>query len=431
MSDPSRYDLAVVGAGPLGTATARHAAESGASVLLVGPDEPADVAGHEGTWAGSYDQGRLCHVLEVPLVTSLLAVRSRRRFADLVARTGIDFLTPTHSVTVLPGTATPGTSSLWFDRDVLAANAADLGVEVDLLDEAELAAAYPALRFEPGHVAVRQQDAFILDPRGLVRAELAAALAAGTDLVREEVVELRRPAGDTGVEVVAASGARWRADQVVVATGAATNATGLLDRALVTPTFGATVVLAEVDGPDAVRMPTMMMLKVREGRTVFGGIVMAPVRYPDGRWYLKVSGDSLLRNPLDGREEIAAWVRTGGDAEDLERTRELLAELLPDLQVRSMRTRPCLVCATPSDRPYLDRADDRTVVVVEGERGAMAADEIGRLAAGLALAGTWTDPLPQEVFAAAWAERGWTTAGHLAGQLTGHPTGQLTGAVAG
>ena len=407
-------DLAVVGAGPLGSATARHAAEAGASTLLVGPDEPVDAADHRGTWAGYYDQGRLCHVLEVPLVTSLLAMRSRRRFADLIARTGVDFLTPTHSVTVLPERPVPGTGSTWFDRDVLAGNAADLGVAVDHLDEEQLRAAYPGLRFEPGHVALRERDAFILNPRGLVagRAPRGRGGRCRAGARRSRRAPAARAAG---VEVICAGGGRWTADRVVVATGAATNATGLLDRALVTPTFGATVVLAEVAGPDAVRMPTMMMLKVRDESLLFGGIVMAPVEYPDGRWYLKVSGSSLLSNPLDTQEEIAAWVRTGGNADDIVETRELLGELLPDLEVLSMRTRPCLVCATPSDRPYLDWADESTVVVVEGERGAMAADELGRLAAGLALTGRWSDSLPHEVFAAEWAELGWTTAGHLAG----------------
>lgn len=401
MSDIPTYDLAVIGAGPLGSATARHAAESGASVVLIGPDEPADPSVHQGTWAGYYDQGRLCHVLEVPLMTSLLAMRSRRRFPELIARTGIDFLTPTHSVTVLPTEPAPGAGALWFDRDVLARNARDLGVAVDLLDEEQLAAAYPVLRFEPGHVAVREQGAFILNPRALVQAELAAASEFGTTLVRDEAVACKHIGN--GVRLSLATSGSVMAEKVVMATGAATNATGLLERRLVTPTYGATVVLAEVAGPDAVSMPTMMMMKVHKGEVVFGGIVMAPVEYPDGRWYLKVSGSSLLANPLDGREEIAAWVRTGGNPADLDETRELLAELLPGVDILSMRTRPCLVCATPSDRPYIDWADDRTVVLVEGERGAMAADEIGRLAAELALTGQWRDSIPHSVFAAEWS----------------------------
>lgn len=402
MTVQHHYDLAVIGAGPLGSATARHAAEAGVRVLLIGPDEPSSPVDHQGTWAGYYDQGRLCHVLEVPVVTTMLAMRSRRRFADLSSRTGVDFLTPSHSVTVLPGTGTGGSAALWFQRDLLASNAADLGVEVDELDEAGLAAAYPQLVFEPGHVALRERGAFILDPRALVQAELVAGRAAGVVLVRDEATSLRHR--DEGCEITVAGGQTWTADRVVVAVGAAVNASGLLDRRLDLQPFGATVVLAEVDGPDVVEMPTMMMLKVRGERMLFGGIVMAPVRYPDGRWYIKVSGSSLLQHPLETREEIAAWVRTGGNAADLDEAGELLAELLPGVELGELRTRPCLVCATPTDRPYIDWADDRTIVLVEGERGAMAADEIGRLAADLARTGSWTDSLPHAVFAAVWAD---------------------------
>lgn len=403
MIDQVHYDVAVIGAGPLGAATARHAAEGGASVVLLGPDEPATTEGHEGTWAGYYDQGRLCHVLEVPVITSMLAMRSRRRFDDLIARTGIDFLTPSHSVTVLPGGGTGGSAALWFQRDQLAANAADLGVEVEELDEEQLGQAYPGLTFEAGHVALRERGAFILNPRALVQAELAAGVAAGVTLVREEVTALEST--DSAARLTTADGRTWTADRVVVAVGAAVNATGLLERRLDIQPYGATVVLAEVDGPDTVDMPTMMMLKVRDGEMRFGGIVMAPVEYPDGKWYLKVSGSSLLQNPLETREEIASWVRSGGNTDDLAEATELLSELLPDVEFKSMRIRPCLVCSTPTDRPYIDWADERTVVLVEGERGAMAADEIGRLAAGMVRNGAWTDSLPHEVFAAGWTDQ--------------------------
>ena len=52
----------------------------------------------------------------------------------------------------------------------------------------------------------------------------------------------------------------------------------------------------------------------------------------------------------------------------------------------------------------IDRVDARTVIAVEGERGAMAADEIGRLTAELTLRGDWNDGIPQEVFRARWAD---------------------------
>jgi len=415
-----RYDFIVVGAGPIGSSTARHLAEGGHSTLVVGPDEPAGFEDHQGVWAGYYDEGRLAHVLEVPLMTSMLAMRSIRRFAELRERTGVEFTVPTHSVSVMPRQALTTSASDWFDRDLLARNARDLGVEVFELDEDGLRDAYPSLDFEPEHVALVQRDAFILNPRRLVEAELAAAVAAGAVLVRDEVVRTEKT--DDGVLVTAASGASWRAGRVVLATGAASNATGLLPRPLLMPSFGATVVLVEVDGPDAVDMPAMMYLKYREGSSLFGGIVMSPRPYPDGKWYVKVAGGSLLANPLDTAEEISAWVRTGGRREDIDEALAVLHDLMPGREFGPARTRPCMVSATPTERPYIDwvdgsdEPDKTTIIAVEGERGAMAADEIGRLTAELAVHGRWKDTIPHEVFQAHWAEPGWTTAGWLASQ---------------
>lgn len=395
-----RFDVAVVGAGPIGSATARHLADRGVSVLVVGPDEPATFEDHQGVWAGYYDQGRLAHVLEVPLVTSLLATRSLRRFAELRERSGVEFTSPTQSLSVLPDVADGAPGAEWFDRDRLLRNAEDLGVSVSALSEDDLRSDYPRLSFAPGHVGVVQRDAHILNPRELVRAELGAAVAAGATLVRDEVASLDRQ-GDDAV-LTGRSGEVWRADRVVMATGAATNMTGLLPRPLQMQTFGATVVLVEVDDPSAVDMPAMMYLKFVDGRLGFGGIVMSPLRYPDGKWYIKVSGNSLLGNPLATADEIATWVRTGGRQEDIDDTMALLAELMPGQEFGPAHTRPCLVCETPSGLPVIDRVDDRTAIAIEGERGAMAADEIGRLTADLTLTGRWNDGLPQEVFRAQW-----------------------------
>ena len=395
------HDVVVVGAGPIGSATARHLAEQGVDVAVIGPDEPASFTDHTGTWAGYYDEGRLCHVLEVPLMTSMLTMRSIRRFDDLRARTGVEFTTPTHSVTVLPADTGSGSASTWFDRDRLTANARDLGVQVHELDEEGLRTAYPGLSFEPGHVALVQPDAFILNPRALVRAELSAAELAGAHLIRDEIVATR--SRDGGVLLTGRSGRTWTADQVVLATGAASNMTGLLPRPLALASFGATVVLAEVDDPESFDMPTMMMLKYRDDRQLFGGIVMAPRPYPDGKWYLKLAGASLLDFPLHTAEQTAEWVRTGGNAADITEAAAVLRDLFPDREFTTLRTRPCLVSATPSDRPYIDRVDEHTVIAVEAERGAMSADEIGRLTAMLSQ-GPWSDSIPHGVFAAEWAE---------------------------
>ncbi|WP_430330907.1 NAD(P)/FAD-dependent oxidoreductase [Rhodococcus sp. ACT016] len=402
MQDEGRFDVIVVGAGPIGAATARHLSERGASVLVVGPDEPSGFADHDGVWAGYYDQGRLAHVLEVPLMTSMLAMRSIRRFPDLQERTGVEFAIPRQSLTVMPDDSEGGGLADWFNRALLAGNAADLNVAVEQFSAEELRREYPDLGFAPGHVGIVQRDAFIVNPRGLVQAELAAAVAQGAVLVRDVVDSVER--SPQGVRVASRGGETWRAGKVVVATGAATNVGGLLSRPLDMRTYGATVVLVEVPDPSEFDIPAMMYMKASGEEVTFGGIVMSPLQYPDGRWYLKCSGRSLLDNPLDSAEAIARWVRTGGRQEDIRESLDLLAELLPGKTLGPAHTRPCMVCETPTALPYIDWADEHTIVAVEGERGAMAADEIGRLAAGLVIDGVWTDGIPHAAFQARWAE---------------------------
>ncbi|MGW6376043.1 NAD(P)/FAD-dependent oxidoreductase [Rhodococcus sp. NPDC055112] len=400
MQAEHEFDVIVVGAGPIGAATARYLTALGADVLIVGPDEPARFDDHEGVWAGHYDQGRLAHVLEVPLVSSLLANRSIRRFPTLHENTGIEFAKPTPSLAVMPEAITDPESAEWFDRERLEGNAADLGVGVDRLDEADLRQRFRHLSFEPGHVGVLQQDAFIVNPRELVRALLGVATSGGATLVRDEITDIRREA--RGQRVTARSGSSWRARSVVVATGAATNAIGLIARPLAMDAFGATVVLVEAPELDEVDLPATMYLKVRDGETLYGGIIMPPLRYPDGRWYFKCAGNSVLETPLDTPDEIARWVRTGGNQKDIDEAYSVLTDLMPRQQFGAAHTRPCLVSANRSALPYIDQVDDNVFVAVEGERGVMAADEIGRLTAELVSTGRWSDSIPHDLLRAVW-----------------------------
>lgn len=394
------YDVIVVGAGPIGAATAHHLSEAGAEVLLVGPEEPARFDDHQGVWAGHYDQGRLAHVLEVPLVAALLAARSMRRFAALTQRTGVDFARPIASLAVSPDVITDPESAEWFDQDRLASNAADLAVEVDRLDAAGLRARFPHLVFEPGHVGLVQPDAFIVNPRELVRAFVALAAANGARILRDTVVSVRPESG--GCRVLTTSGQSLEGRSVVIATGAATNATALLGRRLAMDTFGATVVLVETRATDELDLPATMYLKVRDGDRRYGGIVMPPLRYPDGRWYVKCAGSSVLDHPLTTAEEIAAWVRTGGVRSDIDEALGLLADLVPGRTWGQAHTRPCLVSSNRTGHPYVDQVEENLFVAVEGERGVMAADEIGRLTSQLVRTGVWADNIPHEMLRAVW-----------------------------
>ena len=393
----------VVGAGPIGAATARWLAEAGYGVTVVGPGEPSDHESAATPWSGHYDQGRI-GAIDAMYVPTVLGVRAMRRFDDLCDAVGTTFTSPMPLLTTFPADQAPApddSTASWRNMDALLANVEEFGGQAEVLDAGEMAARYPRLRVPADQVACLQSDALLINPRLITGVELALAERAGAVRVDGVVSQVER-VGDRW-QAWLGDGRRLNADRVVLAVGAYTNASGLLaphaPGLLDTDVRGCTIVLLEVDGPEEVDFPGYMFSSDHFG----GGLVTPPKRYPDGRWYLKCAGGELIENPLTTAEEIDAWVRSGGSASEVDWFRAFVADVLPDVAVRGCRTKPCLPTFNASGLPYIDQVADGLVLATEGERGVMMADEIGRLAAGLAGEDRWIDPLPSDLFRARWS----------------------------
>jgi sarcosine oxidase len=395
-------EVLVVGAGPIGAATARWLAEGGHGVTVVGPTEPENHAGATTPWSGHYDQGRI-GAIDAMYVPTVLGTRAMRRLPALEESSGITFTSAMPLLTTFPAEQEPAaddSAANWRNLDALLANVAEFGGRAEVLGAEEVTARFPQLRISGGEVAVLQEDALLVNPRGITEAELRLAKRAGATRLEDEVTALER--SGTGWLANLRSGEPVAADRVVVAVGAYTNASGLLaphaPGALQTAVFGCTIVLLEVDGPDAADFPGYMFSSDHYG----GGLVTPPRQYPDGRWYLKCAGGELVDNPLATTDDIDAWVRTGGSVSEVDFFRDFVAEAIPGVSVWRAVTKPCLPTFNASGLPYIDTVADGLVLATEGERGVMMADEIGRLAAGLAGQGRWIDPLPSHLFAAQW-----------------------------
>ena len=55
---PELFEIAVIGRGLIGSAAARHLAEAGHRVVLIGPDEPVDRRTSPGPFCSHPDEGR-------------------------------------------------------------------------------------------------------------------------------------------------------------------------------------------------------------------------------------------------------------------------------------------------------------------------------------------------------------------------------------
>ncbi|MCC9076321.1 FAD-dependent oxidoreductase [Litorilinea aerophila] len=401
MSNTTTYEVAVVGNGLIGSAAARYLSATGAKVLAIGPDEPANWQEHTGVFASHYDQGRITRIIDPDSVWSLLGARSIAAYAEIEAASGVRFHHPVGCLRVSPFYSQPD-DTLAQAQDHGTANGADFAVQ----PADELAAHFPFLRFAPGSTGLWEQGgAGYINPRSLVQAQLTLARQQGATIVRETVTAIRQQG--RVVALTTDAGQTYTAQKVLIAAGAYTN--HLLPRALDLRPRAVSILLAELDEEEARRLAAMPALIYRlAGHPILYSIyALPPIPYPDGKVYLKIGGTLFQPVYRQGHDELVDWFHGPGNPQETDALKKVLQALIPGLRARSWQTRPCVVTYTAHDHPYIDvlardEAGDGQIFVAAGGCGAAAksSNELGRVAALLVTEGRWTYDVPAEVFQA-------------------------------
>lgn len=380
------YRTIVLGRGLIGSAAARHLAGLSDGVALVGPDEPADRAIHDGVFASHYDEGRMTRVCDPDPAWATTAKRSIDRYGEIEAASGIKFFENSGYLAVA------GTGSDYLNRTE--AVGLDHGADLTRLDASAIRERFPFLNVPTDSEGLYEGDrAGHLSPRALVRAQTKAAGLRGVEIVAAEARAIRPVSG--GVEVDLATGDTLRAERVLVATGAFTDACGLSPKALNLRVFGRTVVLARIEGDvgnDLRGMPTM-------GHAETGAYILPPIRYPDGQSYLKIGIGSTGDADLRSRADLAAWFKGKGSPDNQRDFRAFLTALIPPLERCPVwHTDTCAVAWTATGLPYIDFVhDDRIAVAVGGNgKGAKSSDDWGWVAAHLIAGRDWDHPVDRD-----------------------------------
>ncbi|MDF1634560.1 FAD-dependent oxidoreductase [Mycoplana sp. MJR14] len=382
-----QFDFIVVGKGMMGAAAARHLASAGARVALVGPDEPADRTTHDGVFASHYDEGRITRTIDQDADWARLAHRSIARYRAIEAESGISFYTEAGCLISGPS---PRGEGGYLDAVVSARDR--LQVEAPLLDRAQIAARFPWFAVPPTSAGVFEaQGAGYINPRALVAAETACAEKAGGTVIRSEVVAVRSI--DKGAEVTLRSGETLAAGRVLVAAGGFSISDGLLPRPVDLTVKARTVVFAEIAEHDIgafAGMPSWIDESFLPHEHFY---LLPPIRYPDGRCYIKIGGDPTDIVLADAAA-VRAWFRTEGSPDAVAHLRRVLARAMPDLVPVSFSSAPCVTTFTAHGHPYAGFVDGDRIAVLAGGCGAAAksCDEIGRIGAGLLLRGRLDEP---------------------------------------
>lgn len=403
--DPASFEVAVIGLGMIGSAACRYLSlQFGNSVVGIGPREPPNWGAHTGVFASHYDQARLTRVVDRDDVWSKLAARSIASYKGIEAESGIKFHHPVGSLRVTPFYKHQADSLVAAYHTGLRNNAA-----VELLESGEeLKKRFPYFWFEDSHAGVIEEGgAGYVNPRAMVNAQLEIAAKHGAHVVTETVVKVQ--SRENSVRILTDSGRVLVAAKVLLCTDAYTNMLLPERESVALATNLVSVLLAEVDLEEVERLKDMPSIIWRLHSHPFFHSIYAcpPVRYPDGRMYVKIGGTEWKPYCKSSPEDFVEWFHsTEGRPVETNALREVILQLLPETKFKSFSRKPCIVTYTSHNYPYVAAVDgnksekNANLFVCTGGCGAAAksSDEIGRIGALLVTHKSWKYDLDQNLF---------------------------------
>ncbi|MEU6226352.1 N-methyl-L-tryptophan oxidase [Streptomyces sp. NPDC047042] len=361
--------VAVIGAGSMGSQTMWRLAARGAEVIGYDRYAPGHDRGAAGGESRIYRAAHLGEPGYIPLLRL-----ADRLWEQLQAETGRSLLRRSGSL-VMGETASPSM------RLLLSTSAAH-GLDHEVLDREELARRYPQHRLPDGHTAVLDRLGAVIRPEASIQAAAARAEHLGARLHRYTTVREVAPAAGGGVRIVTDQGTD-HVDAAVVTVGPWIN--NLL------PDLPRTI--------DVRRVICSWHLPTRHDWFAGGApsfVRAAPhdcfgIPSPDGI-SVKLGLSVKYHAPVPEPDRLDRTVRP----EELGVFRELIGELMPDLNPDPIRMSAYMEGYTESGNPivgHLPGEDDIIVMAGFSGSGFKFSPAMGEIAADLALDGTTEHPV--------------------------------------
>ena len=381
------YKIAVIGRGLIGSAAGRHLSMISDSVAVIGPNEPKDPVKHDGVFASHYDEGRMVRFVDPHIPWSITAKRSIERFSQLEIDSGINFFTSSGYL----GLQGPEFSD-YLEGSELSGKTVDANFNRINVDE--IRKHYPFLSIDDNTVGLVEAGlAGHISPRNMVKAQTKMAQKYGADIIEHEVEKISL--NNKVVEITLRNNEKLLAEQVLVATGAFTDSCDLLPKSLNLIVYGRTVVLAEIDEHVGKILSNMTTMYVADSNAY----ILPPIKYPDGKTYLKIGIGSKSDKILNSRSDLIEWFQGKGSEKDFRDFREYISTLIPSLQeCENWHTKSCAVTQTSTGLPYIDYVVEDRIAVATGGNGkaAKSADDWGLFAAQMMVNDNIDHPISHE-----------------------------------
>lgn len=379
-----KYEVLIVGKGLIGSAVARHLSYSVGNLAIVGPDEPQDY-NLSVVYASHYDSGRVQRLIGQTDAMTQLNLASVRQYATLQKESGILFHKGAGCLYV-----NPLGNDAYLDQ--VNERAGHFGLEATMYDAGKkLADSFREFHFPASAKGMYEPaPSGYISPPQLIKAQLHVFEKNEGVILRETVNGIFYRKGFA--EVTTVEGNSYRAAKVVLAAGAFTNFSNLLEQPLDVVIKSETVLLAKVSREEARRLSSMpSLLYELDNGEVEGVYATPPIQYPDGNYYLKM-GCNLPEDIFFGSDlrEIQNWFRHGDSKASEAKMMKHLKEIMPHLQVEGGTTKRCILPRTQHHKnPYIGKIHERLFLTAPNGWSAMCADGIGKVMASLVTHGVF------------------------------------------
>ena len=379
----SIVDFIVIGRGLIGSAVARHLAVQGASVVLVGPSEPASLKTHTGVFGSHYDSARIVRILDTLAHNCQISAAAIERFEPLENETGIKFF---NEVGYL---AASNTSNFLED---MSAQAESYYPGVEALSSEQLQERFPYFQFPKDVRGIFQaKDAGWLDPRKNIKAQNKALESNNGIVVDDTVVSIEK---NKDYIMVKTNNSSLKCRKCIISTGAFANIGNTIPRPIDYGVVPHTAVLGEIPEGQLENLIGMPTLSYRLGDEPNKFLYfLPPVEYPNGKHYVKI-GHALGDEMAKDKQSLQDWFHSNGDKGKIPWLTEALKELLPSITFNKFHSVPCVTTTSPSGGNYIDQFKDERLYALFAGGGycAKSADELGYIATEFALNGGFPAP---------------------------------------
>ncbi|MBY5782313.1 FAD-dependent oxidoreductase [Rhizobium leguminosarum bv. viciae] len=378
------FRFIVIGCGMMGAAAARHLSSMADGIALIGPREPEERKAHHGVFASHYDEARITRTFDGNLAWGTFAARALDRYGEIEAKSGISFYSEVGCLFAGP----EKNEQDYIERALTVSRT--LGSDIETIASSELGGRFPYLHVDPDFTGYFERTrAGYINPRALVRAQAKLAEQGGVSLIEATATSVR----DAGSHVeVTAGGRSYSAERVLVAAGGFSNFHALLPRPVDIRVMARTVAFYEIGEREMAifgDMPSTIVLGDREEDHIY---ILPPVRYPDGKTYLKLGGDTEALS-FGRLEDAGAWFRSDGSVAERDQLSRVALQLMPELTGCPVTSAPCVANFTPTGYPYAGFTQSPRIAVLTGGNfvAAKSSDELGRLGAVLLAEGRLGD----------------------------------------